>query len=1362
MKLKQKFRIAHLSDIHVKDARREEYQTVFRRLYESLRTKDLDVIAVCGDIFHDKTKASAHNFSDVENFLVSLVEIAPVVLIPGNHDLNVKTPGAPDLISPVVNNHTILKEPNFAYWRHSGVYYFQELVWVVIAPDGLQPSEQEVNAFVTKHGYQTVPRICLVHETINNAALFNGTSLESKRLNASDLTSYDAVLAGDIHLRQPIGSNGRAMYVGSLVQQNIGEDYEKHGFLIWELETSQQNSPYRTRLPAIHEFDVENEKGYLKIKIENGIELTTGVPSPRHPNYYELFYDNNTTEDQLNFYIEKFTKLYGIAPRAVRQTKSYQKDKNISFASLAEAHDDAQSLEVHEQVIKNIVGENNQYLEEVIKLHRANYSKIITHQNGKSRVRLLDLEFSNVYCYGQDNSIDFTKLENKISGVIAPNQSGKSALVDVIVFALYDEYPRADKKVSIINEKYDTYTLQLRFEVDGKQGIIKKSGRKTRNTSSTECSFFFNNENLTQGTATLTCKEIEKIVGNYDDAQITAISHQGSQSDFVNLRPSERKKSLSQLLSLGYFETLEKTTKEDYNEANFELKLLEKVFQGQSCEEIKQELTTTNKLLQEQTKKLATVDELITHNELEFRSSLGEIQTNKFQTAEIDNKLAVLEIGEDFNLEECTRNLQALFLMSSEQDFLSEKDPLLSTASNDHANSFDLSKVAVLTRKQLQELKARVEQLEVEKQQSERTLLLELKEMELKISNLQFLLEERIKKLSSEYPELTINLEQMKIVSPPFTRQTIKKLPWPTSRKGERVTSQQAIMEASAELINFKDCQESAWQLITEKLATYQLKKLSNEQQLVADYQLVTASLASDIETVATKERFLQELESAKADLKIFENEQKFQNSNSSSKSENVEQRTPRSANLQILRNHLESSKTELLIARNSEVIAEKLSFAEQCDYCNANKKSLVQNNLQQTELNWKNLSSEFTTLLTSKITGHKVRIQEILKILEKIELCQQRIDYLPMLEEKMQMITDYNNQQLQKVSWERKKKALEVMEIVSYWWSKDNKYWQQYDACTENMKSIENLSNEISLLTKNKEILNKQLIVTNKHSSEATESLLKNTAVRNFWLQQTYAAWQKLETAKKRVAEIAQCQELRKDKTELERSLIRFEELLTNQGQRRQELLQERDYAIMQKTLFENKLSLLSNALIAEESRSRKLTAIQKKTAVLAAYRKILDPKVGIADYLLRKSCYFLENEVNSILTDCSASFKIVINGDFELETVSIANRETKTVSAKLSSGYQKFVLGLAFRSSLWRLAETTLLDCRFIDEGFGACDEDNLELLIQYIGMSSASHLYPRINFIVSHVEMMKNAIQAPLSIEVLAGGSRIRNLP
>jgi DNA repair exonuclease SbcCD ATPase subunit len=86
--------------------------------------------------------------------------------------------------------------------------------------------------------------------------------------------------------------------------------------------------------------------------------------------------------------------------------------------------------------------------------------------------------------------------------------------------------------------------------------------------------------------------------------------------------------------------------------------------------------------------------------------------------------------------------------------------------------------------------------------------------------------------------------------------------------------------------------------------------------------------------------------------------------------------------------------------------------------------------------------------------------------------------------------------------------------------------------------------------------------------------------------------------------------------------------------------------------------------------------------------------------------------------------------------------------------------VISLAFRTALWRLAEVPLLDCQFIDEGFGCCDEDNLETIIQYLMASTSAPNAPRIIFIVSHIETLKNAIQQPLIIKIESSGSKINN--
>ena len=51
--------------------------------------------------------------------------------------------------------------------------------------------------------------------------------------------------------------------------------------------------------------------------------------------------------------------------------------------------------------------------------------------------KIKSFEFDNMFCYGKGNKIDFTKLDGTI-GVVAPNHSGKSAIMDAIAYTIYD------------------------------------------------------------------------------------------------------------------------------------------------------------------------------------------------------------------------------------------------------------------------------------------------------------------------------------------------------------------------------------------------------------------------------------------------------------------------------------------------------------------------------------------------------------------------------------------------------------------------------------------------------------------------------------------------------------------------------------------------------------------------------------------------------------------------------------------------------------------------------------------------------------------------------------------------------------
>ena len=85
-------------------------------------------------------------------------------------------------------------------------------------------------------------------------------------------------------------------------------------------------------------------------------------------------------------------------------------------------------------------------------------------------------EFSNMFSYGEDNVINFSKV-NGLMGLFAPNASGKSSLFDAISFCLFDKCSRAFKAAHIMNNRKSDFHCQLDFEVEGVQYFIRREAR---------------------------------------------------------------------------------------------------------------------------------------------------------------------------------------------------------------------------------------------------------------------------------------------------------------------------------------------------------------------------------------------------------------------------------------------------------------------------------------------------------------------------------------------------------------------------------------------------------------------------------------------------------------------------------------------------------------------------------------------------------------------------------------------------------------------------------------------------------------------------------------------------------------------
>ena len=267
-------KIVHLADIHIRTLRlHDEYKDVFKSLMKDVKElisgyeREEVRIVIAGDLVHQKIVISNEQLILGTWFLRKLEEIAPVILIAGNHDLLENNVNRMDSISPMVQ---FLGDKEINYFKESKCYLDDNIVWCPysIFEENARPDIESARAeFGDDKTY-----IGLFHAPLINAKTDIGYEID----HGAELDIFegcDMVMLGDIHKRQTFNHKGIIIaYPSSLVQQNFGENISKHGFLFWDVETR-----------TFTEHDVENKSPYYQFKItslediENGTEKITNL-----------------------------------------------------------------------------------------------------------------------------------------------------------------------------------------------------------------------------------------------------------------------------------------------------------------------------------------------------------------------------------------------------------------------------------------------------------------------------------------------------------------------------------------------------------------------------------------------------------------------------------------------------------------------------------------------------------------------------------------------------------------------------------------------------------------------------------------------------------------------------------------------------------------------------------------------------------------------------------------------------------------------------------------------------------------------------------------------------------------------------
>jgi exonuclease SbcC len=180
-------------------------------------------------------------------------------------------------------------------------------------------------------------------------------------------------------------------------------------------------------------------------------------------------------------------------------------------------------------------------------------------------------EFSNMFSYGENNVINFSKV-NGLMGLFAPNAAGKSSLFDAISFCLFDRCSRAYKASNIMNNRKGDFHCQLDFEVEGVQYFIRREARTINKGKNVKVDVQFwrivdgVTESLNGTERRDTNQVIEGYVGRYEDFVMTALSLQGNNALFIDKSQSERKDLLAQFMGLDIFDKLYETASNDIKE----------------------------------------------------------------------------------------------------------------------------------------------------------------------------------------------------------------------------------------------------------------------------------------------------------------------------------------------------------------------------------------------------------------------------------------------------------------------------------------------------------------------------------------------------------------------------------------------------------------------------------------------------------------------------------------------------------------------------------------------------------------------------------------------------------------------------
>lgn len=552
-------KIAHISDIHIRNLKyHADYKRVFEDLYRKFDEIKPDIIINTGDTAHTKTQISPEFVEMCSEHMRRASEYAPYHVILGNHDMNLMNLDRQDALTPIVES---IGSPRIFLHKKSGLVWSHEYDIGKVNLWTFSLADQDNYPLPSNWAkYNNDINIGLFHGSVRDCKTDSNWRMTNTEHDLDIFDGLDYALLGDIH-KQQFFHNRKIAYAGSLIQQNFGEDINK-GFLVWDIHGKNSHSIQSVILNGSRKFYTIRLDENLQIpdmQIEEGSRVRISPPKQL----------TLVQQKEIEKSIRRLYKPHDVvilsATNIGIQSANVGK-KLVDF-------DNIRQLAVQERLIRNFFNKSldKRILDKIVELN-AKHQICIEQSDELTRNvtwKINKIAWSNLFNYGENNVIDFSTISG-LTGIFAPNASGKSNFVDVILESCFDNTTKGiSKNVFLINDKKNIASAIVELTANDQNYLIERTierikygsnkSEHTKEWGKTTCNFYMvdefgSREPLIGTLRPETERNIRQKLGTFDDFMLTSLSAQWNTLDIIACKETDRKKILYRFLDLDIFE----------------------------------------------------------------------------------------------------------------------------------------------------------------------------------------------------------------------------------------------------------------------------------------------------------------------------------------------------------------------------------------------------------------------------------------------------------------------------------------------------------------------------------------------------------------------------------------------------------------------------------------------------------------------------------------------------------------------------------------------------------------------------------------------------------------------------------------